>query len=219
LSTINIRKVLDQADSIDFTEGLLAYTRYQQLLQEIASVYGFGFVQSVAAFVTLSPNNDYLGNLRSLVSLMIGINEGRSPDQITVSTYGACKLRAHSFLTGEKDFLIETKGPKTRAFYHNILKPEDKKHVTIDGHMYGVWTGKRLRMKEVAHLKIPYNTIAKDIQKVARQEDLIPCQLQAILWFTWKRINNVIYSPQLALLDHNNHWGAVVPVDQIIPFP
>jgi len=209
MSISNIKKVLAQADAIDFTEGKAAYRNYHELLKVIADFYNVGFVQTVQAFVSLSPNNDYVGNLRSLVTLINGVKTNISVDKIKCSTYKHCRDRAYEYFVGNKDFLIETKGLKITAFYHNILKPDDKSHITIDGHMHNVWSGTRRTMKEVAILKMKYETIEKDFKFVARQACLIPNQLQAICWFTWKRINNIIFNPQLDLLNPSDHWRLI----------
>lgn len=218
MSIKNIEYVLNKADTVDINEGKKAYFGYNKILTEIANHYEVGFVQTVACFVALSPNNDYMGNLRSTVGVIQGFKAKKDVSQIKVSTYNACKIRAFNYLTGNKDFLIETKGPKTRSFYFNIIKPEDSEHITIDGHMFGLYQGKRVTMVEVAKLGFNYQKVARDFKIVARKNKLIPNQLQAILWFTWKRINKVIYTPQLNLLEQNNHWGLSVPIDQIIPF-
>lgn len=218
MSIANIEKVLAQADAVDRFEGALAYQRYNETLRKIAAHYGTGFCQTVAAFSALSPNNDYWGNLRSLVTLIIGIQKKRHIENIRSSTYNECKERAHAYLTGEKDFLMCTKGPKTRAFYHNILQPACKKHVTIDGHMYGIYVNERMIMRDVAYLKIPYKSIEDDFKTVARRNKMIPNQLQATLWFTWKRIHNVIYNQQMGLYNHTDQWRLIVDPLEIKPF-
>jgi len=222
MSRANIVKVFNQVDPTDLEAGARAYPAYQKTVKDLARLHGFGFVQTTAAFVALSPNNSYEGNLRALASLMIGINQGLTREQINTGTYNHCRDRAFDYITGEKDFLAETKGPKTRSFFFNILKPEDREHITIDGHMFNVWTGEKRTMKEVAISSAvaserSYNRIAKDFKAVAASRGLIPCQLQATLWFTWKRINNVVYNSQLDLLS-GDHWGLNVRVDKIRPF-
>jgi hypothetical protein len=79
---------------------------------------------------------------------------------------------------------MDTVGPKTRAFYYNIVTPNDHRHVTIDGHMYGIYVGKRIVMKGVALLKFPYHEVEQTFKQIARKHHMIPNQLQAILWFT-----------------------------------
>lgn len=112
-----------------------------------------------------------------------------------------------------------TKGPKTTAFYQNILQPSDLYPVTIDGHMYSIWAGKRLRMKEVATMGFDYETVARDFRTVAFRVFVRPNQVQAILWFTWKRIHNVVYKPQLGLFCAGDQWGLLPDPEYIRPFP
>jgi hypothetical protein len=219
----NIEKVFLLADTIDIEEGKVAYTRYNKMLKRIADHYDFGFCQTAAAFVALSPNNDYMGNLRSLISIMYGVNAKNPLEEITVSTYKQCRNRAYDFLVGNKDFLAETAGVKTRNFYFNILFPKDTRYITLDGHMCSVWAGRRYRMKEVAVSKLiaspsRYNEIAKGFFTVAKRHKLIPNQLQAILWFTWKRINNIVFTPQLQLWNEGNHWNITKDPSLILPY-
>jgi hypothetical protein len=214
----NIEKVFALVDKVDYIEGLSTYNRHQVTIRKIAEHYNFGFVQAVAAFVSLSPNNSQMGNYRSLVSIMKGLNEGVNSEAIKIATYNHCKNRAILYLTGEADFLMETKGPKIISFYYNIIQPENPRYITIDGHIYSIWKGKRHTVKAVAmsRWEKSYNEIAKDFFKVAKKNNLTPCQLQAMLWFTWKRINKVLYSPQMNLLV--DQWNIDLNPETIQPF-
>ncbi len=214
----NIEKVLAHADEIDIREGKLAYQWHHNTLRNISHHYGSGFVQTCAAFSALSPNNDQMGNYRSLISTLEGIKKGIECKDITISTYNACRDRAYSYIIGDKDFLMETKGKKTIAFYHNIVKPECKQHITIDGHMFSIYNGQRMTMKEVAGLRFSYDEVSSAFKKVASCHNLIPNQLQAILWFTWKRIHNVLYQPQISYLN-KDHWKIQMELSEIVPYP
>jgi hypothetical protein len=216
----NIQKVLRQADPVDIDEGLIAFPRYQETMRRLASYYGYPIEVVTAAFCALSPNNDYLKNLRSTVTLLKGHEEGVPVERLTVSTYNACKFRAWNFING-MDFLAVTKGKKTRAFYQNILDPSDPHPVTIDGHMVSVWTGKRMTMLQVATRGFPYERVADDFRAVAYQERLLANQLQAIIWFTWKRINKILFDGQQCLFDfdNKNQWRLFREPESIKPFP
>jgi hypothetical protein len=218
MSETNILKVWEQADTVDLREGMQAYYRYRTTMKNIASHFGFSLESVVGCFCALSPNNDYVGNLRSLITLLKGCKAGEDVDKLTVSTYNACKLRAWRCLGGE-DFMSFTTGPKTRAFYSNILNPEDISYVTIDGHMYSLWAGKRMTMKAIAYERFNYKKVELDFKRVAFKLTLIPCQLQAILWFTWKRINNIVFQPQLGLFTGDDQWGLLPEVEGIAEFP
>lgn len=217
----NILRVYAQCDRIDMEEGMLAYQRYHRTMQYYARSYGVLMPHVIGAFAALSPNNDYMGNLRSLVTLLEGIRSRARVEDCTVSTYKACRNRAWLFLHGT-DFLATTKGKKTRNFYLNILNPYDPDPVTIDGHMACIYAGQRMTMKEVVRSRFRYEVVADAFRTVARDVDLLPNQLQAMLWFTWKRIHRVIYAgDQLDVFADRdgNHWNTIIDPAQVNPFP
>ena len=76
MSEANIMMVWERADAIDRYEGIMAYQRYNATMQEIGAAFCFSLESVVGAFCALSPNNDYIGNLRSLVTLLSGFNAG-----------------------------------------------------------------------------------------------------------------------------------------------
>lgn len=216
----NLKAMYARADEVDRREGALAYLRYNALLGQIAGHYDFEMEQTVAAFAALSPNNDYYGNLRSLVSLLAGIRQNKPCDEITVSTYKACRNRAHGYATGTVSFPETVKGPKIRAFYFNILDPDDKRHVTIDGHMAAAYRAHGGTMKENIVKPREYTQIARAVKRLASREGLIPNQMQAILWFTRKRLLNVLYDGQYDLFaDPNDRWKTLMRIETIKPYP
>lgn len=194
-----------------------SYRRLHGMMERLAVSYEVRLENVVACFSALSPNNDYLGNLRSTVTLLEGRRRGLPVESCTVSTYGACKLRAWEFLAGE-DFLTRTVGKKTRNFYINILDPEENTAVTIDGHMYCIWIGKRMTMRQAVRERMAYDAVADGCRELAAHEGMLPNQLQAMLWFTWKRIHNVVYSPQLNLLNPADHWNMDLVPEHIKPY-
>jgi hypothetical protein len=110
MSIENIKRTLARADAIDYREGLQAYHNYNRTAQGLASLYGYPLEVVAAVFVALSPNNDYIKNLRSTATLLKGHKLGMPVESLTVSTYKACKLRAWRVLDGE-DFLSVRCGP------------------------------------------------------------------------------------------------------------
>lgn len=220
MSYANLKTILRKADEIDIQEGRLAYARYNELLSEIAEHYDFGLRQTVAAFAALSPNNDYFGNLRSLVSVLHGIRRGVDCHDITVSTYKACRNRAYGYATDAVSFEDTVRGPKIRAFYFNILDPADKRHVTIDGHMAAAFRNNDGTMKENIVRPSEYRAIAETVKRLASREKLIPNQVQAIIWFTRKRLLNVKYDGQFELFgDPTDRWKTKISLTDIRPYP
>lgn len=162
----------------------------------------------MGAFCALSPNNAYMTNLRATKALLDG-QRGAG--------YTACRLRAKRCLDGEP-FLDFTKGLKTRNFYMNIMEPTDAVPVTIDGHAYSIWAGKYHTMKDSVRLRFDYNAVADGYRAVALAIGVLPCQLQAVTWFTWKRIHRVVYNPQMNMFMVGDQWGLDLEPHEIKAF-
>lgn len=205
-----MRKQLDQLwnkrDVVDEREGKQAYERYHVVMRRFSERYGFPVDEVTSAFVALSPNNDYHGNLRSLASVLDARANDIPVERVTVTTYNACRNRAYAYLNGAVSFLDTVKGQKVRAFRDNILRPFKSPLVTVDGHMVAAWHGKQMTMTEANRLlksESEYRRIAWDITQLAVAHDLLPHQVQAILWLTRKRIFRVKYQAQMSFL-----WGS-----------
>ena len=212
--------MLKRADKTDYDEGMLAYERYNIVMRRLAKKYSTDLGRVCAAFCSLSPNNDYWGNLRSTVSVLEGLANGKESKDIVVSTYGHCKERAINYVKGDRDYLTETRGLKITNFYHNILQPHSWRWVTIDGHMVAAWRGDdKATMKDSIIKPMEYHVIAADVKQLAFKHFVAPNQLQAIIWFARKRSLGIVYDPQIDLFAApNDLWRTLRNVDEIRPF-
>lgn len=218
MSKSNIIKMLDNATSVEVDEGKLAYFRYNEVLRNFAEHYDYPLENVTGVFCALSPNNDYFGNLRSMVSVLSGLNEGKSFDDITVSTYRHSLERAILYAKGTP-FLDHAKGLKTRAFYMNLLHPKDKQFVTVDGHIKAAWVKRNLTMKEATVGIKEYRTIQTAFIDIANEMDLIPNQLQAIIWLTRKRLLNIMYPAQLDMFySPDDKWKTMIQPKDCPPY-
>jgi hypothetical protein len=198
MSLTNLELIWREADATDLSEGRRAYRMYHDTLQDFAEHFEQPFDRVVAAFVSLSPNADYIGNMRSLVSLLQGVRNDAPVETITVSTYKHCRDRAHGYLIGAATFVSKTRGLKVLSFYRNILNPEDPEPVTVDGHMVCCWENKNVPMKQaLVKSRSHYREIADGIRHFGAIRGLLGNQVQATLWFTRKRVFRVKYTPQL----------------------
>lgn len=216
-----LESLFERADGVDYVEGQLAYVRYNMVMRSLAECYGVRIDRVVAAFCAMSPNNDYTGNLRSLVSVLDGYKRGLMFDDVQISTYRHCGQRAWSYVTGEVDFASTVGGLKITNFYWNILQPENVGYVTIDGHMCAAWRGTRATMKEaIVKSDRAYNEIAYAVKRLAFSRFLIPNQYQAIIWFVRKRVFEIKYDPQVDMFTpHDDLWRTQRNVKDIEPFP
>lgn len=214
--------LLDRAWSLvspdDLAFGQTAYLGYHEALRAWARHYGFGFIPTVEAFVALSPNNDYHGNLRSLSSVMATVKDGLPR---SVTTYRACATRAAGYLAGEVSFLDRVTGPKITAFRDNILYLGESRRVTVDGHMICIWADKDLTMKEAAALlaKTRYAILERDFLNLSGRVSLPPCQVQAALWHSRKRRAGVRFDPQMDLFTGGTRWDIPAKPEEYPPFP
>lgn len=220
MSLANLQTLFSKADADDRAEGELAYARYNLVMRMFADHYGVPVDRATAAFVALSPNNDYFGNLRSLASVLEGIRAGTPVQDITVSTYKHCRDRAYAYATGQEPFDVPTRGLKTLSFYHNILDPSHRGYVTVDGHMVCAYHGKHQTMKDAkVRGRQHYEMIRLATCELAHDAGLIPNQAQAIIWFARKRIFNVKYDPQLNLFGSaDDRWNTVVLPTEARPY-
>ncbi len=207
------------ADKIDITEGQQAYPRYREVMVLFAERYGFPLDRVAAAFVALSPNTDYLSNLRSLVSVLSGVRDGTPDKRVTVSTYNHNKHRAISYLRGETSFVSPSRGRKILSFYDNILHPDTSGKVTVDGHMVAVWRNENLTMKEATVGRREYTEIENEVRRFAFYHHMRPCQMQAILWFVRKRLLGIKFDAQLGLFsDASDQWGTLRLAEGLQPY-
>lgn len=213
----NILNVLSKADPIETVEGRAAYRNYNRTLEEIADKFNLPLVRVAGAFSALSPNSDYRGNLRSTYTLCLGFTKGNAEEDCTVSTYNHNRAKAWRILQGEHFYSV-FKGLKVRAFFRNITEPDHPEAITIDGHMFNIYRNQTKTMSESGFSRGKYEKIASVFRKVAEENGLLPCELQAILWLVWKRLNGILsdYAVEQDLLFTDiNRCGIYVPVETI----
>jgi hypothetical protein len=219
IGAANLAAMFALADGDDLAEARLSYGRYHQVMRDLAELYGFPVERAAAAFCALSPNNDYVGNLRSVVSLLYGVRHGWPLDEIQCSTYRHCLARAHDYVTGAAGFLAETEGRKIRSFYRNILNPDDPRYVTVDGHVCAAWRGERLTMKEaLVKGDREYDRIEGAVMALACRAGMLPNQYQAAIWFTRKRVFNIRAEMHRDLFIDGDVWRTYRDVRVIRPF-
>lgn len=201
MSRQNLQRVFDAADTMDRNIGMNAWVRYHSLLKRVAQRTGTTQDKATAVFAALSPNNDYLGNLRDAIRVLEAVRDGRTPEQTKVSTYHPNKFKAFALAKGTPPLDV-LRTPKVRNFYLNLLDPQDPSPVTVDGHLFNAWSGVRRRLDSAAQRfnAKHYFDVAADLHHIAVHQGLLANQVQGIVWFTWKRLHRILHSDQLELL-------------------
>lgn len=219
----NVLDLWETVSAEDRERALGIYPMYRDMLLNWAKFYGFGIVPTVEAFAALSPNNDYHGNLRSLSAVMFAEASNTPLDQVTVSTYRACALRAASYLNGSVSFLDTVRGLKITCFRHNLLYPRSSRRVTVDGHMIAVYLGKKnMTMKDAQfHLKSAkhYQEMESVYRRAADKTGMPPPAFQAALWLARKTQNEIKISTQADLfLGGETAWEGVLRPEDYPPY-
>lgn len=199
----NLDQLYRKADEIDLWNGAAYYHEFRQRVKETSQrAHNGHFVPiqiSAGVYAALSPNNSQDSCMEDMQrAIRCHLYEPHNFIHLKVHTYGANKEKALRILKGEDPKVVLT-GPKTFNFYHNIENPDDPNYVTVDGHMVNIWNNKRVPLDNSGVNLGEYLTVASGIKELAQRYGLVPCQLQAILWLTWRRIHRIYYNPQYKL--------------------
>lgn len=139
----NLLKVYDWGTPEDRLQACASYERYHDLIAIVAEETGHPLPVAVGVFSALSPNNSYVSNLRNCRTLLLAEKNGKTINDFRVNTYDSSKRKAWAMARDKVDPLKLFKGLKTSAFYLNCLDPTNPHPITVDGHMYWVWMGKK----------------------------------------------------------------------------
>lgn len=91
-------------------------------------------------------------------------------------------------------------GPKVASFARNIWG--DSQFVTVDGHAAQAAIGD---VRSTLTLRWPvYTVFAECYATVAGEIGLRPCDFQAIIWHTWKRLH-----PRVSKIAARKQWEAI----------
>ena len=190
----NILGVYIRASESDRDEGLHWYRNANLTCQAIAARCNVGLDRAVGVVAALSPGREWGLNLLEAEELIKEWTKGRKGrDLPQVGTYGRRNvIKAERILSGDAPLEV-LGGNKVRSFYANILDPLGSSEVTIDRHAKGLAIRsnslKGATAEEDANVsRAEYPFYARHYVKVADRLGLIPHQLQAICWVTWRRL-------------------------------
>jgi len=175
-----------------------AWFRYNRITADIAHRHLFPAYVGAAVFAALSPNSDYIGNLRDTNRLLEAVKLRKGLADFNVSTYESNKIKGWRIAKGE-DPLELIVANKTRNFFLNVTNPSNPVPVTCDGHIFNAWGGTRIKLSSggihIYHNK--YHEVAEAIREIAREHGVLPNVIQGVIWFTYKRIHQIRISSQM----------------------
>lgn len=178
----NIIKIYNRVDEETHELGWWWYHNAHDWCRDRAQEFGASIQQVIGVVSALSPGVSWDINKMDALSLLrykFGFT-----NRPIVSTYRANLRKAERILDGE-DPEVVIQGPKTRAFYYNILDPMCPKNVCCDRHAIKVARGMS-KGGSLAITKLQYTLVEAAYQKAADKLEIAPARLQAIVWTQYK---------------------------------
>jgi hypothetical protein len=184
---LNILRTYHRAEADELIAGLTWYrdaldhalrlVRKGRRNREIPGKSPIGRRAMAGILAALSPQKTWAQNLRLMLRVVRGDPGGQYSGQV----------RKALAILGGADPLGVLRGPKERAFFE-CLADDATEAVTVDGHAYSVWAGKRVFTTRLRIGVRAYRLIAADYRRAAGLCGLRPHQLQAITWLAYRRL-------------------------------
>jgi hypothetical protein len=206
----NIATVYKLATEAERRSGLLWYETAFNEAARLGQAFKLSPLTVSYVIAALSPNNDWTGNLLDAAAVCASFTRGElsalarafDADKVSgwrargdkdafkglgVKTYPANIAKAERILSGALDVL---NGRKVTAFQHNIYFA-DSRLVTVDTHAASVAHNFRYTAATVCKVLNPrtYDDYAESYAAEADKRGLLPKQIQAITWVSWRRIH------------------------------
>jgi hypothetical protein len=186
MSVNNILETYIKASEQDLIEGMSWYENANSFCKRLSVTYQFPVVKVAAVVSLLSPRNRWEKNKVDAENLFLAYRNGENPHHVKVSTFNGNRSKAVAIILGKEDMIMPN-GPKTKAFFKNIMGSSDT--VTIDTHAYSIACGER---KIAPTISRPlYRKIEAQYIETADLLGIKPYQVQACTWVTFRRINKI----------------------------
>lgn len=192
----NILAVYHRANDDDKLGGMTWYLDAHEVARGLAEKHGVSVEKAVGTIAAISPGNNWGRNVMEADEFISAHVKGYKLPMVGI--YGRRNVaKARRILNGESpQAVLHTKtGPKVWAFYSNILAPLDSRELTVDRHAKALaydLPSKRKGFASDDKLSVvgraEYRYLVRHYQVIAERLGLVPHQLQAICWVTWKRL-------------------------------
>jgi|APSaa5957512535_1039671.scaffolds.fasta_scaffold04851_3 hypothetical protein len=182
-----LKYLFDTATPEQVEAGSIWYDEAREYATGLAIKHGYTVSTVCAVLSALSPAVSWNVNKRDAHTLLglaaVGETE---PDNIPASTYGPQVEKALRIAwTGNPDLIGN--GLKTVSFYLNMVGIQDGSVCTIDRHILGAATGSRdATHKDISVTSKRYFDVSAQIKRLARNRNLQPKQVQAVIWLTYR---------------------------------
>lgn len=172
----NIVTVWEAASDSHRSSGMEWYAFAHRFALDIS---GGDIARGAGVIAALSPNKAWDVNMRLAAR---AFQDGEAS-----GTLGTAVRKANAILAGADPLAVMGNGLKTRNFYVNIAQPDSAEAVTIDRHAYDIALGERnAENKRVGLTPTRYAAFAAAYVEAAARLGVLPLQVQAVTWETWR---------------------------------
>jgi len=189
----NIIAHFNQATPAEYAAGVRWYPDAHAYAADLAQQHGQTIATVCGIIAALSPSNKWPRNKADAAAIL------QQGPAASVATYNTNKAKALAIAHGAAPLDI-LRGRKVRAFYQNILNPACNQTITIDRHAARIAYRLKatLQTADIAKKALQrvgtYDRLTVCYQKALTQlshHELSLCQLQAVTWLVYKRIQGV----------------------------
>lgn len=196
----NFEAVFRSANEQEMAMGFNWYLDSHNYLKAMSEATGYSLQVTCAVVAVLSPRNNWSANCFQAQEVLKARGNRRRV-KIKFSTFS--KNVDKAFKIAKTKDISYLHGPKVEQFYLNLLNPFDSDSCTVDSFIIACWydispnseeIGKYAGEKNIERLK-------NEIKILARKHQMLPCQVQAIIWIVFHRMvrSMVSYSGQMKL--------------------
>ena len=181
----------EQATATELTYNW--YLEGNQFCRELSTAFKTPLFQVAGIVSAMSPQKNWQENKKLAYQFMKGKRSGQTKQQI---------LKAEKCLICDNETeifsLLTKKGLKTSYFYTNLLHPDFDSGVTIDRHAIGASLNElkdiNTNMKAAVLTKPQYDFFASCFNDVAKVKKVLPLQVQATVWQSYRRLKGLVES-------------------------
>lgn len=192
----NIKEIWNQRTYKDYQDGKDWYKEANKFSLDLAEKFQVAPVVSAGVLSALSPQKEWNDNKSIVEHFFQRVQKAPVSGWRSAKHYMTQKRKAWRIYKLGAAFKDETlpvsvaeelHGLKTVNFFHCINNPTNTEFICVDRHQIFVALGeqkKKLTTKQ-------YEFIKKEYLKFAESVNMIPCEMQGILWLTYKRIKKI----------------------------
>jgi len=172
----NLLEMYEKRTDQHTQEGMQWYKTANQICVDMGKQLDYDPAVVAQVISALSPRNKWERNIIDTRTVLEAVNDGKSPEDVKVSTFHSNKNKAFEIARGERG--IDQASPKTYSFVKNIAELDDSK-VTID-----VWHLRACFGKTIDSGLTPlrYKQLEQLTLKCAEMVGVRGYEFQAIVW-------------------------------------